>query len=55
LQDMIAALQPNTRIGIATDLTLPTQLIQCHTAKAWRAMPALPSLHRRPTVFSLMA
>jgi 16S rRNA (cytidine1402-2'-O)-methyltransferase len=54
LQDMIACLQPHTRIGIATDLTLPTQLIQCQTAKAWRAMSALPNLHRRPTVFSLM-
>lgn len=55
LADMLACLAPHTRVGIAVDLTLPTQLLKTQSVAAWRKMPALPILHRRPTVFTLIS
>lgn len=55
LEDMLACLSPQTRVGIAVDLTLPTQLLKTQTVAKWRQMKEKPSLHKRPTVFTMMA
>ena len=55
LKEMISTLKPSTYIGVATDLTLPTEFTKTMTVEAWKKQKALPDLHKRPTVFSLMA
>ena len=56
-QQMLAALieacEPQTRLCLATDLTLRDEAIRTRTIAAWRS--ALPDLNRRPTVFVLQA
>lgn len=54
LESLVATCSPTTRIGIATDLTLPEQLIVTRTPAQWRAQP-WPEIDRRPTVFLLQA
>lgn len=55
LQEMLSTLKPSTYIGIATDLTLPTEYTKTMTVEAWKKQKELPVLHKRPTVFTLMA
>ncbi|MEM1215425.1 MAG: SAM-dependent methyltransferase [Bacteroidota bacterium] len=47
----LSVLAPDTLLGIAMDVTLPTQYIRTHPISAWRKHPA-PDLHKRPAVFS---
>lgn len=49
LDDLTASLQPNTRICIACDITLPSEYIKTFTAKEWKLVK--PNLHKRPTIF----
>lgn len=55
LADAIAILQPETRLCVACDLTLPTQQIISQSVAQWRKMSALPNLKKRPTIFVLYA
>ncbi|MCO6504116.1 MAG: SAM-dependent methyltransferase [Snodgrassella sp.] len=55
LTDALAVLHPQTRLCVATDLTLPTQSITSQPVKAWRQMKTLPSLKKRPSLFVLYA
>lgn len=55
LEEMIKTLKPSTLIAVATDLTLNTQYTKTMTVEAWKKQKQLPDLHKRPTVFSLMA
>ncbi|WP_037585636.1 SAM-dependent methyltransferase [Stenoxybacter acetivorans] len=55
LNDAVATLHPQTRLCIATDLTLPTQTIISQSVADWRKMPALPILKKRPCLFVLYA
>ena len=55
LADAISSLHPNTRLCIASDLTLPTQLIISQRIADWRKMRELPVLKKRPTMFVLHA
>jgi 16S rRNA (cytidine1402-2'-O)-methyltransferase len=48
----LQALSPPTLFTVATDLTLPGQLIRTHSIAEWRRLPK-PDLNRRPTVFLL--
>lgn len=48
-----SACQPNTRLCIATDLTLPTEFIATRSIEDWRTLPS-PDLERRPTVFLIL-
>lgn len=50
---LVAHCRPDTLLCIASDLTLPTQSIDSRTVARWAG--ATPALHRRPTVFLLLA
>lgn len=52
LADILAACQPNTRLCIATDISLPTQTIITHSIEQWRKKPPT-NLHKRPVVFAI--
>jgi 16S rRNA (cytidine1402-2'-O)-methyltransferase len=49
LSDLISTLSPNTKICVACDLTLPTELIVTKTAEDWKKIKV--DLHKRPTLF----
>lgn len=49
LDDLIATLQPNTRVCVACDITLPSEYIKTYTAKEWKRVK--PDLHKRPAIF----
>jgi len=53
LEALLAVCRPSTRLSLATDLTLPTELIATRRISEWRN--AVPDLDRRPTVFVLQA
>lgn len=55
LADAIATLQPETRLCVACDLTLPSQTIISKNITDWRKMTALPDLKKRPALFILYA
>ena len=52
--DALQALQPNTLFGIAADITLPTEYIETHRVQQWKVQD-IPTLHKRPTIFLLLA
>lgn len=52
LTDLLAACLPNTRLCIATDLSLPTQQIYTRSVEQWRKKPPT-DLHKRPVVFAI--
>ncbi len=54
LQALLAGCRPETRLCLATDLSLPTESVLTHTIADWRRQPR-PALNRRPTVFLLLA
>jgi 16S rRNA (cytidine1402-2'-O)-methyltransferase len=49
LEDLLQALQPNTHLCIATDITLPTEFIKTLRVADWKKMKV--DLHNRPTIF----
>src|SRR5690554_667952 len=49
LESLIEILNPNTRICVACDLTLPSEFIKTKTAAAWKRIKV--DLHKRPTLF----
>ncbi|GHU33295.1 hypothetical protein AGMMS50256_24940 [Betaproteobacteria bacterium] len=53
-ESLLAICSPQTRIGIATDLTLPSQYIITMPSSDWKRQ-ALPDIDKRPTVFLLLA
>jgi len=53
-QALLAACRPDTRLCVATDLTLPTETIATRKVADWRSQAA-PELDRRPTVFLLLS
>jgi len=57
LDMLLATCAPTTRLAVATDLTLPDEVLAMRTVGAWRALPnsERPVLERRPTVFALLA
>lgn len=50
VEQALKVLSPQTRFGIAADLTLPTQFILTHNIQTWRKIKA-PNLHKRPAIF----
>lgn len=46
--------QPNTRLCLATDLTLPSASIRTRSLGDWKRQPT-PDFERRPTVFLILA
>jgi 16S rRNA (cytidine1402-2'-O)-methyltransferase len=53
LDSLLRFLQPNTLLTIATDLTLPTELVKTLPVKNWKKQKI--DLHKRPTVFIFQA
>lgn len=49
LDELIKTLQPNTKLCIAADITLPTEFIKTKTIKDWKSK--LPDLEKRPCIF----
>lgn len=51
---LLDACQPATQLCVASNLTLPTQVIATHPVSMWRLVRQ-PTLNRQPTVFLLLA
>lgn len=49
LEDILAALQPNTLLCIAADITLPTEFIKTLSVSQWKKSTI--DLHNRPCIF----
>lgn len=49
LENILQALQPNTHLCVATDITLPTEYIKTMRVSEWKK--AVVDLHNRPTIF----
>lgn len=54
VEDALSVLQNNTLFGIATDITLPSEYICTQTIQKWKKIN-IPNLHKRPTIFLLLA
>ncbi|MCQ2180912.1 MAG: SAM-dependent methyltransferase [Bacteroidales bacterium] len=52
--DMLSGLAPGTRLCIAADITLPTQLIRTRTIAEWRKVNGF-TIGKRPCVFIILA
>jgi 16S rRNA (cytidine1402-2'-O)-methyltransferase len=53
-QALLAACRPDSRLCVATDLTLAGETVLTRNVADWRRTPA-PTLDRRPTVFLLLS
>jgi 16S rRNA (cytidine1402-2'-O)-methyltransferase len=53
LKDITEACQPDTRIGIAVDLTLESEFIHTATVREWQKN--LPEIHKHPAIFLIEA
>ena len=53
LEDILQALNPETYLCIAADITLPTEYIKTMRVLAWKK--AVVDLHNRPTIFIIHA
>jgi 16S rRNA (cytidine1402-2'-O)-methyltransferase len=54
LDAILSTCQPNTRLCVACDISLVSELILTKSVANWKKSP-LPDLHKRPTVFLLLA
>ncbi|RAK64098.1 SAM-dependent methyltransferase [Hymenobacter edaphi] len=54
LEDLLAALQPSTRLCVAANLTAPTEYLRTDTVAGWRKT-GLPDIHKQPAVFLIGA
>lgn len=54
LDSLLRTCQPQTRITVATALTLPDEMIATRTVAEWKKKTP-PDIERRPTVFLLLA
>lgn len=54
LEAILSVCQPNTKLSVACDISLNTELIATKTIATWKKTP-LPDLHKRPTIFLLLA
>lgn len=53
LETLVKTCRPGTRLCIAADITAPSEFIQTKTIAQWKG--GLPNLHKRPTIFCLLA
>ena len=51
LDDLFNTCSPQTRLCIATDITMDTEYIKTKTIAKWKVNP--PNIHKRPTIFIL--
>ncbi len=53
-EDILVNCQPNTRLCVASNLTLGNEFVRTQTIAEWKKSVA-PELHKQPTVFLLLA
>ena len=53
LEAILSTCMPNTRLCVACDISLASEMIVTKTVATWKKS-ALPDLHKRPTVFLLL-
>jgi len=53
LQDMVQVLQPQTKLCIAANITLPNQYIQTKSVGEWKKN--MPDIHKQPAIFIIGA
>ena len=53
MEDLLASLQPNTRLCIAANLTAPNEYLRTATVAGWKGQ--LPEIHKQPAVFLIGA
>jgi 16S rRNA (cytidine1402-2'-O)-methyltransferase len=53
LETLLKTCRPGTRLCIAADITAPSEFIQTKTISQWKSK--LPDLHKRPTIFCVLA
>ena len=54
LEAVLSVCQPNTRLCVACDISLESEMIATKAIAVWKKSP-LPDLHKRPTVFLILA
>lgn len=54
LEDILATCHSSTKLCVASQISLPDELIITKTIHQWKQKP-LPDLHKKPTVFLLLA
>jgi len=54
LEAILSNCQPNTRLCVACDISLATEMIVTKTISSWKNT-TLPDLHKRPTIFLVLA
>lgn len=54
LEDLLATCHQSTKLCIASQISLPDELIVTKTIHQWKQKP-LPDIHKKPTVFLLLA
>ncbi len=54
LEDILASCHAETKLCIACNISLDDELIMSRSIKTWKQSP-LPDLHKKPTVFLLLA
>ncbi len=54
LEAVLSVCQPNTRLCVACDISLASEMITTKMIATWKKSP-LPDLHKRPTVFLLLS
>lgn len=52
-KELVSVCQPNTKICVAADITLPTEFIKTKTASQWQK--GMPEIGKRPCVFLIYA
>lgn len=50
LEQLLQTLAPETRLGIAIDLTAPTAFVETHSVAEWRKRE-IPEMNKRPAIF----
>ena len=53
LEAVLSTCQPNTRLCVACDISLESEVIATKTIAGWKKS-TLPDLHKRPTVFLIL-
>lgn len=53
-EDILANCHPSTRLCVATNLTLESEMVRTYAIAEWKKS-ASPELHKQPTVFLLLA
>ncbi len=54
VKDLLNTLQNTTKLCIASNLTLSSELVFTQTIKDWK-QAILPDLHKKPTIFIIQA